>query len=107
FFSSRRRHTRFSRDWSSDVCSFDLVKDTDFTPGATLSNGGVYAVSTNAGNIADIADITSGNFPVFLGIAKSTSKLNLNPTAAGKIGRASCRERGYMEVGAVKLERKK
>src|SRR5690606_34871624 len=24
-FSSRRRHTRFSRDWSSDVCSSDLI----------------------------------------------------------------------------------
>src|SRR5690606_39798463 len=24
FFSSGRRHTRFSRDWSSDVCSSDL-----------------------------------------------------------------------------------
>src|SRR5690606_40508539 len=27
FFSSRRRHTRFSRDWSSDVCSSDLRSD--------------------------------------------------------------------------------
>src|SRR5690606_40246919 len=26
FFSSRRRHTRFSRDWSSDVCSSDLTQ---------------------------------------------------------------------------------
>src|SRR5690606_40051600 len=26
FFSSSRRHTRFSRDWSSDVCSSDLRK---------------------------------------------------------------------------------
>src|SRR5690606_40464644 len=26
FFSSRRRHTSFSRDWSSDVCSSDLVR---------------------------------------------------------------------------------
>src|SRR2546429_6398492 len=26
FFSSRRRHTRCSRDWSSDVCSSDLSK---------------------------------------------------------------------------------
>src|SRR5216684_8525341 len=26
FFSSRRRHTRCSRDWSSDVCSSDLGK---------------------------------------------------------------------------------
>src|SRR5260370_3052633 len=25
FFSSRRRHTRFKCDWSSDVCSSDLV----------------------------------------------------------------------------------
>src|SRR5256884_6444608 len=27
FFSSRRRHTRCSRDWSSDVCSSDLVTE--------------------------------------------------------------------------------
>src|SRR5690606_26165066 len=26
FFSSRRRRTRFSRDWSSDVCSSDLIE---------------------------------------------------------------------------------
>src|SRR5690606_32648849 len=26
FFSSRRRHTIFSRDWSSDVCSSDLLR---------------------------------------------------------------------------------
>src|SRR5205809_4899710 len=30
FFSSRRRHTRCSRDWSSDVCSSDLA---DAAPG--------------------------------------------------------------------------
>src|SRR5690625_7879208 len=26
FFSSRRRHTRWPRDWSSDVCSSDLSR---------------------------------------------------------------------------------
>src|SRR3712207_8740534 len=26
FFSSRRRHTRYWRDWSSDVCSSDLSR---------------------------------------------------------------------------------
>src|SRR3712207_7808299 len=26
FFSSRRRHTRYWRDWSSDVCSSDLLE---------------------------------------------------------------------------------
>src|SRR5690606_20686163 len=35
FFSSRRRHTRFSRDWSSDVCSSDLY---------TLMNIGAFAI---------------------------------------------------------------
>src|SRR5690606_39328025 len=30
FFSSRRRHTRFSRDWSSDVCSSDLLFSNQF-----------------------------------------------------------------------------
>src|SRR5256884_7802628 len=29
FFSSRRRHTRCSRDWSSDVCSSDLVRGAE------------------------------------------------------------------------------
>src|SRR3712207_1139530 len=28
FFSSRRRHTRYWRDWSSDVCSSDLCFET-------------------------------------------------------------------------------
>src|SRR3712207_7792340 len=29
FFSSRRRHTRYWRDWSSDVCSSDLTEEMD------------------------------------------------------------------------------
>src|SRR5206468_4374936 len=29
FFSSRRRHTRSDRDWSSDVCSSDLRGEVD------------------------------------------------------------------------------
>src|SRR2546430_12960208 len=29
FFSSRRRHTRFDCDWSSDVCSSDLENEDD------------------------------------------------------------------------------
>src|SRR5256885_7530266 len=30
FFSSRRRHTRLQGDWSSDVCSSDLLHVVDF-----------------------------------------------------------------------------
>src|SRR5689334_7396913 len=32
FFSSRRRHTRWSCDWSSDVCSSDLEKKPASAP---------------------------------------------------------------------------
>src|SRR5690606_40137106 len=37
FFSSRRRHTRFSRDWSSDVCSSDLVEQGPFAAVQTFA----------------------------------------------------------------------
>src|SRR5699024_1853826 len=33
FFSSRRRHTRSKRDWSSDVCSSDLFFSFTFSSG--------------------------------------------------------------------------
>src|SRR5690349_22402849 len=39
FFSSRRRHTRSLRDWSSDVCSSDLLLRTRKRPGSDLRAG--------------------------------------------------------------------
>src|SRR5690348_17402971 len=33
FFSSRRRHTRWTGDWSSDVCSSDLALSSDTVGG--------------------------------------------------------------------------
>src|SRR5690606_39414550 len=38
FFSSRRRHTRFSRDWSSDVCSSDLYSSSWFRTATRTTN---------------------------------------------------------------------
>src|SRR3712207_9124949 len=43
FFSSRRRHTRYWRDWSSDVCSSDLDTPTAFI----LSRQGVDKLPEN------------------------------------------------------------
>src|SRR5690606_9590022 len=43
FFSSRRRHTSFSRDWSSDVCSSDLCVDGDTARPILERDGAVAA----------------------------------------------------------------
>src|SRR5690606_40603988 len=58
-FSSRRRHTRFSRDWSSDVCSSDLpfgfyeefqVKTGGYSAEFGRSTGGVINAVTRSGS---------------------------------------------------------
>src|SRR5690606_9683411 len=46
FFSSRRRHTRFSRDWSSDVCSSDLQRSKAGTGISCAQVGRSTAVAT-------------------------------------------------------------
>src|SRR5690606_9758964 len=51
FLSSRRRHTRFSRDWSSDVCSSDLLRIVD-TEDWGWSLGG--NITTNKQEILDL-----------------------------------------------------
>src|SRR6266508_6420429 len=38
FFSSRRRHTRWPRDWSSDVCSSDLAQSLELRTGIGPGN---------------------------------------------------------------------
>src|SRR6266700_5703678 len=53
FFSSRRRHTSFSRDWSSDVCSSDLVYEL------VASRAHVAGVDVRTGGVSlVVADIT-------------------------------------------------
>src|SRR3712207_182462 len=52
FFSSRRRHTRYWRDWSSDVCSSDLVDVLSL--GATKSGAlSAEAIVTFDDRVAD------------------------------------------------------
>src|SRR2546430_11163707 len=67
FFSSRRRHTRFDCDWSSDVCSSDL--DEAFALGAQWRRA-AYSVSLN---IAEGATQSSPRqFRRYLEIAKGS-----------------------------------
>src|SRR6266496_1476999 len=52
FFSSRRRHTRSLRDWSSDVCSSDLASVG--IGGITLGGGVGYLVRKHGLTIDDL-----------------------------------------------------
>ncbi len=60
------------------------IEDTDFTPGGTLTNGiAVYGSNTAGGITHDVP--TTGAYPVFLGLPKSTTKMNLLPVASGVV----------------------
>src|SRR5216683_6031533 len=59
FFSSRRRHTRSDRDWSSDVCSSDLdagqgwhVEQQQRAGGRQVSRGDVLGVEPRLDRMA-------------------------------------------------------
>src|SRR5690606_39421706 len=98
-FSSRRRHTRFSRDWSSDVCSSDLVSEFVIAIGNPL--GLSYSHTTTFGIISSLRTPV----PVSLSFGQVDWEMELIQTDAainrgnsGEIGRASCRERAEFSV---------
>src|SRR5206468_7375956 len=59
FFSSRRRHTRSDRDWSSDVCSSDLIGGQAVVGGvvdAAERQGGAEVVALGRVVVDDVED---------------------------------------------------
>src|SRR5256884_6602510 len=62
FFSSRRRHTRCSRDWSSDVCSSDLAQQIAPNNGSvTFSNLSATGHSVALSGFPANCTVTSAN----------------------------------------------
>src|SRR5690625_6863316 len=60
FFSSRRRHTRWPRDWSSDVCSSDLILEREAVDTEIdIEAMGLVARATKAREVA-VQDMTPG-----------------------------------------------
>ena len=60
------------------------TSDPGFTVGGTIVNGTSYYTSNTAGAISNTVP-TTGDYPTFLGLAKSTTVLNLNPIATGVV----------------------
>src|SRR5690606_40788234 len=89
FFSSRRRHTRFSRDWSSDVCSSDLGGHGCISVAANVAPElcAQFQEAMLAGDYARALELNDKLFPLHMALFTDASP---GPT---KIGRASCRER--------------
>src|SRR3712207_4173789 len=57
FFSSRRRHTRYWRDWSSDVCSSDLFAKAN--PTLVIKGGVLDGKPLDANEVSKLADLES------------------------------------------------
>src|SRR3712207_7806328 len=69
FFSSRRRHTRYWRDWSSDVCSSDLAHalaqgremDDRHERGLGLGTAGIFRLTGGLGSVSGGRALAGGS----------------------------------------------
>src|SRR2546427_5030592 len=59
FFSSRRRHTRFDCDWSSDVCSSDLPRSVECVPVTPGANVRLVSATLGMEELAGSAALTA------------------------------------------------
>src|SRR5690606_39582093 len=98
------RHTSFSRDWSSDVCSSDLIVNAIEEGRIVFSNArktSFFLVTTNFAEITTLVTLVALGLPMAL---TATQILWLNLVTDGvcdialEIGRASCRERVQIAV---------
>src|SRR5436189_1317706 len=96
FFSSRRRHTRYIGDWSSDVCSSDLVRDEEDGRPGLLPDPEQLLVQRVPGDLVECAERLVHQQDARLGYER----------ARDEIGRASCRERVEIAVAAESRKQK-
>src|SRR5207247_8344074 len=99
FFSSRRRHTRSTRDWSSDVCSSDLQAGG----GADLLR--VAVIELEAKRQPVVPDTINGGPGGGRGKKPGAIFELVADGRRDEIGRASCRERVGGRDGTGRGER--
>src|SRR5206468_5258943 len=85
FFSSRRRHTRSDRDWSSDVCSSDLARPSSWaSPTSSAALAGAAGTSASPPPSAAIGGAAS---------RPRSSRTRSEERRVGKEGSGRCRAR--------------
>src|SRR5690606_40390141 len=97
FFSSRRRHTRFSRDWSSDVCSSDLGNIDQMRKACRMAFREAIFAET-----LDLVEAVFGKGPLIAAPDHAFDHLLLHRVDGAhlEIGRASCREKAQRQASA-------
>src|SRR5207247_5868980 len=92
--SSRRRHTRSTRDWSSDVCSSDLFQDSTHDGHSVEKHGHEENHDEPEGAEVSLQETLLLRLPG----GRDLEALDLNPRGELvellEIGRASCRKGG-------------
>src|SRR6476620_7819672 len=108
FFSSRRRHTRYWRDWSSDVCASDLTART----AAGAEPRGRVAAAKPAMGVGEAGGLITGGGarPAVTKDSRATSTTSGGskkfPSKLGSIARIRCASGGCVAHHPVKPERK-
>src|SRR5207253_4560733 len=102
----RRRHTRWPRDWSSDVCSSDLavvnVELTRYPRSGAAATGRVIEILGRPGDLGVDTEIIIRKHHLPYSFSAEVLQEAEQRAKPVKIGRASCRERVYVaEVGGT------
>src|SRR5215203_5828850 len=117
FFSSRRLHTRYWRDWSSDVCSSDLLSPLarvlthpDDVVAFDHLRGLTTAVLHNPGRLRYRGAVLTGGGPVtdlgpLLGLLPMRDGTVLTQDCAGGGGTGPCVLTSRAATGAVRWKR--
>src|SRR5690606_40642800 len=101
-FSSRRRHTRFSRDWSSDVCSSDLgvIERSHVMDVFPASFASPWTAMVLMVVLLVILGMIMDAFGAIILVSVTFATVAYD-SGIHQIGRASCRERGSIQEEAA------
>src|SRR5207253_8106656 len=95
FFSSRRRHTRWPRDWSSDVCSSDLqftqrgwVNTLPSSVNIAADRAAVSAIEAKLSGVARLSDCWETPSRVGVPVSRAASATRSEERRVGKEWRA-------------------